>query len=81
MAGDPDDPGGTERELLGHVLLPVGHESDAEVFGVPVDTQTILSHRGLEEVFDAARTSDADTVVMGYGGTRFAGGQAEGTFD
>ncbi|MFW6435349.1 MAG: universal stress protein, partial [Halovenus sp.] len=45
------------------------------------ETKTILSHRGLEEVFDAARSNDADTVVMGYGGARFAGGRAEGTFD
>ena len=51
--------------------------TDAEALGVPIDTRTILSHRGLEEVFDAARTSDVDTVVMGYGGTRFAGGRAE----
>lgn len=48
---------------------------------VPIETKTILSHRGIEEVFDAARTNDADTVVMGYGGTQFAGGRAEGTLD
>jgi len=48
-------------------------KTDAERFDVPVETTTILSHRGLEEVFDAARTHDADTVVMGYGGTRFVG--------
>jgi nucleotide-binding universal stress UspA family protein len=54
---------------------------DAEAFDVPIETKTILSHRGIEEVFDAARTNDADTVVMGYGGTRFAGGRAEGTLD
>ncbi|ELZ47531.1 cationic amino acid transporter [Halorubrum coriense DSM 10284] len=55
--------------------------SDAEAFDAPIDTKTILSHRGIEEVFDAARTNDADTVVMGYGGTRFAGGRAEGSLD
>ena len=55
--------------------------SDAEAFDVPIDTKTILSHRGIEEVFDAARTNDADTVVMGYGGTRFAGGRVEGSLD
>ena len=55
--------------------------SDAEAFDVPIETKTILSHRGIEEVFDAARTNDADTVVMGYGGTRFAGGRVEGSLD
>jgi len=55
--------------------------ADAEAFGVPVETQTILSHRGIEEVFDAARANDADTVVMGYGGARFAGGRAEGALE
>ncbi|MUV59873.1 amino acid permease [Halobacterium sp. CBA1126] len=56
-------------------------KADAEAFDVPIETQTILSHRGIEEVFDAARTYDADTVVMGYGGAQFAGGRAEGTLD
>ncbi|RAW44131.1 cationic amino acid transporter [Halorubrum sp. 48-1-W] len=55
--------------------------ADAEAFDVPIETKTILSHRGIEEVFDAARTNDADTVVMGYGGTRFAGGRVEGSLD
>ena len=52
-------------------------KTDAEAFKVPIETRTILSHRGFEEVFDAARTNDADAVVMGYGGARFAGGRAE----
>ena len=56
-------------------------KADAASFDVPIETKTILSHRGLEEVFDAARTNDADTVVMGYGGTQFAGGRAEGALD
>ncbi|MFC7324355.1 universal stress protein [Halorubrum rutilum] len=55
--------------------------ADAAAFDVPVRTKTVLSHRGIEEVFDAARTSDADAVVMGYGGTRFAGGRVEGSLD
>lgn len=55
--------------------------ADAEAFDVPIRTKTILSHRGIEEVFDAARTNDADAVVMGYGGARFAGGRAEGSLD
>ncbi|NHN41244.1 amino acid permease [Halorubellus sp. JP-L1] len=40
---------------------------DAETFGVDVETHTIFSHRAFDEVFDAARTYDADTVVMGWG--------------
>ena len=40
---------------------------DAETFGVPVETHTIFSHRSFEEIFDAARTHDADMVVMGWG--------------
>jgi amino acid transporter/nucleotide-binding universal stress UspA family protein len=56
-------------------------KADAEGFDVPIETRTILSHRGLEEVFDAARTHDADRVVMGYGGTQFASGRAEGAFE
>ena len=42
-------------------------EADAETFGVPIETHTVLSHRSFEEIFDAARTYSADTVVMGYG--------------
>ncbi|MFW5929183.1 MAG: amino acid permease [Halobacteriota archaeon] len=55
--------------------------ADAESFDVPIETRTILSHRGVEEVFDAARTHDADAVVMGYGGAQFAGGRAEKPLD
>ncbi|QZP37459.1 amino acid permease [Halobaculum magnesiiphilum] len=39
----------------------------AEDLGVPVETSTIVSHRSFEEVFDAARTHEADLVVMGWG--------------
>jgi amino acid transporter/nucleotide-binding universal stress UspA family protein len=56
-------------------------KADAEAFDVPIETRTILSHRGFAEVFDAARSQNADTVVMGYGGTQFAGGRAEGTLE
>jgi nucleotide-binding universal stress UspA family protein len=55
--------------------------ADAAPFDAPVETKTILSHRGIEEVFDAARATDADAVVMGYGGARFAGGRVEGSLD
>ncbi|WP_227133451.1 amino acid permease [Halorubellus salinus] len=56
-------------------------KADVERFDVPVETRTILSHRGLEEVFGAARAHDVDTVVMGYGGTRFVGGRIESAID
>ncbi|WP_254531187.1 amino acid permease [Natrinema gelatinilyticum] len=52
---------------------------DAETFGVDVETRTILSHRSFEEVFDAARTNDADLVVMGWG--PHAHGRAEQRMD
>ena len=53
--------------------------ADAAPFDAPVETKTILSHRGIEEVFDAARASGAAAVVMGYGGARLAGGRVEGS--
>ena len=56
-------------------------KSDAEAFDVPIETRTVLSHRGFAEVFDLARSDGADTVVMGYGGAQFAGGRAEGVVD
>jgi len=55
--------------------------ADAAAFDAPVETKTVLSHRGIEAVFDAARTNGADAVVMGYGGARFAGGRVEGSLD
>ncbi|MFB6296284.1 MAG: amino acid permease [Halobacteriales archaeon] len=56
--------------------------ADAETFGVPVETHTILSHRSFEEIFDAARTHDADLVVMGWGGdSHGAPGRVETRFD
>jgi amino acid transporter/nucleotide-binding universal stress UspA family protein len=55
---------------------------DAETFGVDVETHTILSHRSYEEIFDAARTHDADLVVMGWNpGAHGAPGRVEGTMD
>ncbi|OAQ51156.1 hypothetical protein HTG_18135 [Natrinema mahii] len=53
--------------------------TDAETFGVPVETHTVLSHRSFEEVFDAARAFEADQVVMGWGPT--AHGRAESRID
>ncbi|MDZ7702475.1 MAG: universal stress protein [Halobacteriales archaeon] len=40
---------------------------DAEELEVPFESHTIVSHRSFEEVFDAARSHDADLVVMGWG--------------
>jgi amino acid transporter len=40
---------------------------DAETFGVEVETRTIISHKSFEEVFSAARSHNADMVVMGWG--------------
>jgi len=40
---------------------------DAETFGVPVETNTVVSHRSFDEIFDAARRFEADQVVMGWG--------------
>jgi len=44
--------------------------------------QGILSHRGFEEVFDAARTQDADLAVMGWGEDAHGSpGRAESAID
>ncbi|WP_340101116.1 amino acid permease [Salinibaculum salinum] len=57
-------------------------KADAEEFDVPVETHTILSHRGFEEIFDAAKTHDADMVVMGWGpDSHGSPGRAESAFD
>jgi amino acid transporter/nucleotide-binding universal stress UspA family protein len=64
-----------------HELLERARE-DAETFGVPVETHTVISHRSFEEVFDAARTYDADLVVMGWGeDSHGAPGRAESAVD
>nr|WP_254839636.1 universal stress protein [Natronomonas marina] len=70
-----------ERLLAESERLLADARADAEAYGVAVETKTVLSHRGLEEVFDAARTYDADALVMGYGGARLAGGRAEGALE
>ncbi len=55
---------------------------DAETFGVDVETRTILSHRSFEEIFDAARTYDADLTVMGWGPDAHGSpGRAESAID
>ncbi|MCD2200364.1 amino acid permease [Halobacterium sp. KA-4] len=56
--------------------------ADAEDFGVPVETHTILSHRSFEELFDAAETHDADLLVMGWGpDSHGSPGRAESAVD
>jgi len=72
-----DDP---ERFEANPYVLTEQARQDAETFGVPVDTHTIFSHRGFEEVFDAARTHDADLLVMGRG-PHGAPGRAESALD
>ncbi len=42
---------------------------NANTFGAEVETRTIVSHRSFEEVFDAARSDEADLVVMGWNPT------------
>jgi amino acid transporter len=57
-------------------------KQDAETFGVDVETHTILSHEGYDEIFDAAETHDADLVVMGWSEDAHGSpGRAEGAFD
>ena len=57
-------------------------KADAEDFGVPVETHTILSHRSFEEVFDAAETYGADMLVMGWGrDSHGSPGRAESAVD
>jgi amino acid transporter/nucleotide-binding universal stress UspA family protein len=66
----------TEEDLLAAAKV------DAEAFDVPVETHTIFSHRGFEEVFDAARTHEADLVVMGWGpDSHGSPGRAESALD
>jgi amino acid transporter/nucleotide-binding universal stress UspA family protein len=54
----------------------------ADELGVDVETHTIFSHRAFEEIFDAARTHDVDTVVMGWGESEHGSpGRAESAVD
>lgn len=66
-------------ERASNQLLATAREN-VSGFDVPVETRSILSHRGIEEVFDAAETHDVDTLVIG-GGKHLTGGRAEGTID
>ena len=55
---------------------------DAETFGVDFETSTIISHQSFEEIFEAARTHEADMVVMGWGADSHGSpGRAESALD
>ncbi|MFC7046528.1 amino acid permease [Halobacteriaceae archaeon GCM10025711] len=55
---------------------------DAETFGVPVETHTLISHRSFEEIFDAARQYDADMTILGWGPDAHGSpGRAESAID
>jgi amino acid transporter/nucleotide-binding universal stress UspA family protein len=70
-----------EHESDYHAVLDAARR-DAETFGVEVETHTVVSHRGFEAIFDAARTHDADTVVMGWGDDAHGSpGRAESAVD
>jgi len=71
-----DDIDATSQGLLDRA------REDAETFGVPVETYTILSHQGYEAVFDAARTHEADLVVLGWGpDAHWSPGRTESALD
>ena len=62
-------------------LLESAREN-AETFGADVETRTVISHRSFEEIFDSARTNDADLVVMGWGGdSSLSAGRVERPLD
>jgi nucleotide-binding universal stress UspA family protein len=70
-----------EHEENYHQILDDA-QRDAETFGVDVETHTIVSHRSFEEIFSAARTHEADLVVMGWGEDAHGSpGRVEGAFD
>ncbi|MFC7175854.1 amino acid permease [Halosegnis marinus] len=55
---------------------------DAEELGVPVETHTVISHEAFAEVFDAAESHEADTVVMGWGpDSHGSPGRVESAYD
>jgi amino acid transporter/nucleotide-binding universal stress UspA family protein len=70
-----------EIDATSERLLESARE-DAETFGVDVETHTIISHKSFEAIFDAARTHNADQVVMGWGPDAHGSpGRAESAID
>jgi len=70
-----------EIDATSERLLESARE-DAETFGVEVESHTIISHKSFEAIFDAARTHDADQVVMGWGPDAHGSpGRAESAMD
>jgi len=62
-------------------LLDAARE-DATTFGANLETKTVVSHRSFEEVFDAARSDEADLVVMGWNpDSPLAAGRVESPLD
>ncbi len=57
-------------------LLADAKES-TETFDVDVETKTIISHRSLDEVFDAGRADNVEAIVMGSGGSMLESGRVE----
>ena len=71
-----DELDGTSEQLLATA------REDAETFGVDIETHTIISHKSYEAIFDAARTHNADQVVMGWGpDSHGSPGRAESALD
>jgi len=71
-----DDIDATSERLLTNA------KDDAETFGVDIETHTIISHKSFEGIFDAAKSHDADLVVMGWGPDAHGSpGRAESAID
>ena len=73
-----EDPERYEEDY--HAVLDAARE-DAARYDVDLETHTIVSHRSFEAIFDAARTHDADLVVMGWGPTHGSPGRVESAVD
>jgi len=66
---------------VAHHLMDQARE-DLQEYDVEVETHVILSHRAFEEIFDAARQYNADSVVMGWSpGRPWASGRAGSAID
>jgi len=71
----------TDLDTESEALLDRARD-DAKTFGVEVETSTIISHESFEEIFDTARTHEADLVVMGWGtDSHGSPGRAESAMD